>query len=58
MTRSEEERFLMCAEMHEAGKEFAKLEMPKGLTHREQRLYVFRRLYGVDPDFLVRQCYN
>ena len=46
MSRSEEARFLMCAEMHEAGKEFAKIGMPDGLTPEEQKHYIYRRIHG------------
>jgi len=46
MSRSEEERFLMCAEMHEAGKELAKIGMPDGLTSDEQKHYVYRRMHA------------
>jgi hypothetical protein len=52
MSRSEEDRFLMCAEMHEAAKEFAKIDMPNGLTPEEQKHYIFRRIYG--EEFPVR----
>jgi len=46
MSRTEEDRFLMCAEMHEAAKEFAKIGMPDGLTPEEQKHYVYRRIHG------------
>jgi hypothetical protein len=48
MSRTEEERFLMCADMHEAGKELAKIGMPSGLSSEQQKQYVYRRMYGVD----------
>ena len=48
MSRSEEARFLMCAEMHEAGKELAKIGMPDGLTFAEQTRYIYKRIHGED----------
>lgn len=48
MSRSEEDRFLMCAEMHEAGREFAKIGMPEGLDPEEQLHYIYRRIHGED----------
>lgn len=48
MARSEEARFLMCAEMHEAGVEFAKIGMPDGLSPEEQKRFVYRRIHGED----------
>lgn len=52
MSRSEEDRFLMCAEMHEAGKEFAKIGIPDGLSPEEERSFIYRRIHG--EDFPVR----
>ena len=46
MSRTEEERFLMCAEMFETAKEFAKIGMPEGLTKTERQTYIFKRLHG------------
>ena len=48
MSKSEENRFLMCAEMHEAAKEFAKIGMPDGLTPEEQKRYIYYRIHGED----------
>lgn len=48
MGRSEEERLLMCAEMFETSKEFAKIGMPEGLSESEQIEYIYRRIHGVD----------
>ena len=54
MARSEEERFLMCAEMFETAKEFAKIGMPEGLSKKEQDAHILRRLYGFDVDEIIR----
>lgn len=51
MARPEADRFLMCAELHEAGKELAKIGMPGGLTPVEQRHFLYRRIYGEDFPF-------
>lgn len=49
MSRTVEERFLMCAEMYEEAKEFARIGMPEGLTRAEQEAFIFRRIHGVTP---------
>ena len=46
MARSEEERFLMCAEMFEVAKEFAKVGLPKGLSPEDELTHVINKLYG------------
>ena len=48
MARTEEERFLMCAEMFETAGEFAKIGMPPALSVTEQQAYIFRRIHGED----------
>ena len=48
MSRTEEERFLMCAQMFEDAKELAKINMPADLTPPQQTAYVYRRLHGED----------
>ena len=48
MSRSLEQRFIMCAQMHEAGKEIAKIGMPDNLSQEEQKLYIYRRIHGED----------
>ena len=53
MSRTVEERFLMCAELYEEAKEFAKIGMPDGITLFEQEIYVFSRLHGADPSELI-----
>jgi len=49
MSKTVEERFLMCAEMYEEAKEFARIGMPEGLTNEEQEVYIFQRIHGVTP---------
>ena len=49
MSKTVEERFLMCAEMYDEAKEFAKIGMPEGLSQTEQEVFVFRRIYGMSP---------
>jgi hypothetical protein len=46
MSKNVEERFLICAELYEEAKEFAKLGMPERLSLVDQKAYVFRRLHG------------
>ena len=48
MSKTEEERFLMCAQMFEDGKELARIGMPEGLSNSEQAAYVYKRIYGED----------
>jgi len=49
MSKSVEERLLMCAQMYEEAKEFAKIGMPKGLNDKEQEAYIFKRIHGISP---------
>ncbi len=53
MSKSVEERFMMCAEMYEDAKALATIGMPEGLSDKEQAAYVFERLHGALPDELV-----
>ncbi len=53
MSKSVEERVLMCAEMYEDAKEFARIGMPDGLSVEEERDFVFRRIHGAVPRELV-----
>ena len=54
MSKNVEERFLICAELYEEAKEFAKLGMPERLSLVDQKAYVFRRIHGAAPGDLVR----
>lgn len=51
MTASE--RLLMCAEMYEDAKEFARIGMPNGLSLNEQEAFIFRRIHGRSPQEMV-----
>jgi hypothetical protein len=53
MSKSVEERFLMCAELYEDAKELAKLGMPEGLSESEQEAFIIKRLHGVSAAELV-----
>jgi hypothetical protein len=49
MSKSVEERILICAEMYEEAKEFARIGMPSGLSLEEQEIFIFKRIHGVTP---------
>ena len=49
MSKSFEERIVMCAQMYEDAKEFAKIGMPKGLSKEEQEVFIFKRIHGISP---------
>ena len=49
MSKSVEERFLMCAQMYEDAKEFARLGMSEGLSIQEEQAFIFKRIHGVSP---------
>lgn len=53
MSKTVEERFLMCAELYEDAKELAKIGVPDGLSESQEEEYVFRRLHGASPLELV-----
>lgn len=53
MSKTVEERFLICAAMYEDAKELAKIGMPEGLSDEEQQAYVFKRLHGMYPVEIV-----
>jgi hypothetical protein len=55
MAKTIEERFLMCAEMYEEAKEFARIGMPAGLSVEEQNLFIFRRIHGATPQEIVNK---
>ncbi|MCU1290628.1 MAG: hypothetical protein JWN60_2857 [Acidobacteria bacterium] len=45
MSRTEEERFLMCAEMYESAREIIVSEMPKDLTENDCKKYVYEKIH-------------
>ena len=49
MSKSVEERMLMCAQMYEDAKEFARIGMPEGLSKLEQEEFIFKRIHGISP---------
>jgi len=53
MANSVEERFLQCAQLFEAGKAFALMVMPEGLTDSEKREFIFTYVYGTTPGELL-----
>ena len=53
MSKTVEERFLMCAGLYEDAKELAKIGMPEGLSQLEQEAFIFKRLHGAGPAELV-----
>ncbi len=54
MSKTVEDRFLMCAAMYEDAKALARMGMPDGLSEKEQESYVFARLHGADPAEFVQ----
>ena len=54
MSKTVEERFLMCAAMYEDAKELARIGMPEGLSDEEQEAFVFKKLHGASPMELVQ----
>jgi len=53
MRKTVEQRILMCAEMYEEAKEFARIGMPAGLSEIEEVEYIFWRIHGVSPKVSV-----
>jgi hypothetical protein len=58
MSKPVEERFLMCATMYEDAKELARVDVPDGLSYRQQEALVFKRLHRVSPAELVLTKYS
>ncbi len=55
MSKSVEERVLMCAQMFEDAKEFARIGMPENLSEAEQKQFIFRRIHGASPEELANR---
>lgn len=53
MSKTVEERFLMCAEMYEEAKEIAKIGASQNLSETERDLYVFAKIHGAKPEELI-----
>lgn len=54
MSKTVAERFLMCAQMYEDAKKFARIGMPEGLSKTDQERYIFKRIHGHFPEDLVK----
>jgi biotin synthase-like enzyme len=57
MSKTEEERFLMCANMYSAGIDMIVSTMPAGLSEQDQKRYIYERTYGepLPEDFFDRK---
>lgn len=53
MSKTVEERFLMCAEIYEEAKEFAKIGASNNLSDKEREIYIFTRIHGARPEELI-----
>ena len=53
MSKTVEERFLMCAQMYEDAKEFARIGMPERLSDKEKQSFIFERIHGARPEELI-----
>jgi hypothetical protein len=51
MTLSNEERFIMGAQMFDSAREMVKESLPRGLSEMEQQRLLFKRIYGREIDF-------
>lgn len=45
MSRPEEERFLMCAEMYDSARVIALSNMPENLPENEQKQFIYKKIY-------------
>ena len=48
MSKTEEERILMCAEMFDSAREIAVSTMPENLSQTEKQRYIYKKIYGED----------
>lgn len=46
MSRTEEERFMMCAEMFESAQAIVLAAMPQDLSEADRRRFIYERTYG------------
>jgi hypothetical protein len=53
MSKSVEERLLMCAQLYEDAKEFARIGMPQDLSDKEAQEFIFERIHGAKPEELI-----
>jgi hypothetical protein len=57
MSRTEEERYLMCSDMFQTAREMIVSNMPPGLSEHDQKRYIYERTYGepLPEDFFDRK---
>lgn len=48
LSKTEEERILMCAEMFDSAREIAVSTMPDDLSEAEKKRYIYRKVSGED----------
>lgn len=53
MSKTAEERFLICAQMYEDAREFARIGMPQGLSLDEEKEFLFKCIHGKTPAEIV-----
>ncbi|MBX3295527.1 MAG: hypothetical protein KF762_07430 [Acidobacteria bacterium] len=57
MSKTVEERFIMCAQMYEDAKAIARAALPPGLSREEQEREIFKRIHGDYPEVIVNKIY-
>lgn len=50
MSKTEEERFLICAEMYEDAKKLAEIGFPSNMPKQERETRIFQRIHGMTPE--------
>lgn len=53
MSKTVEERFLMCAELYEEAKMIAMIGASDNLSGKEREIYVFNKIHGAKPEELI-----
>ncbi len=53
MSKTVEERFLMCAEMYEDAKTLALIGASDIVSDNEREIYVFTKIHGAKPEELI-----
>lgn len=57
MSKTVEERFLLCAQMYEDAKAIARAGLPPGLSLAEQERRIFKRIHGDFPEAVASRLY-
>ncbi len=57
MSKTVEERFMMCAQMNEDAKAIARAALPRGLSQKEQEREIFKRIHGEYPEIFAGRMY-